>query len=79
MPVLAQRLSPYVKKPVFDQTGLKGFFDFEYKYRYDNDEAQPDDISCIVTSLQELGLKLKPSRGPVETIVIDHAEKPSAN
>jgi uncharacterized protein (TIGR03435 family) len=29
MPVLAQRLSRYLKKPVFDQTGLQGFFDFK--------------------------------------------------
>lgn len=77
MPVMAQRLSLYLGKPVFDQTGLKGFFDFEHKY--DSDEAHPDVTSCIITSLQALGLKLKPSRGPVETIVVDGAEKPSAN
>ena len=77
MPVLAQRLSRYLQKPVFDQTGLKGFFDF--KYQYATDDAQPDVISCILTSLQGVGLKLQPSQGPVETIVIDHAEKPSAN
>ncbi len=78
MPVMAQRLSRYLQKPVVDQTGLKGYFDFEYKY--DNDEeAHPDVVACIATSLQALGLKLKPSQGPVETIVIDHAEKASAN
>lgn len=77
MPVLAERLSPYVKKPVFDQTGLKGFFDF--KFEYATDEAHPDVISSILTSLQGIGLKLRPSQGPIETIVIDHAEKPSAN
>jgi uncharacterized protein (TIGR03435 family) len=77
MPVLAQRLSWYLKKPVFDQTRLKGFFDFRFTYA--TDEAQPDVISCIVTSLQGIGLKLKPSQGPSETIVIDHAEKPSVN
>jgi uncharacterized protein (TIGR03435 family) len=77
MPVLGQRLSWYLQKPVFDQTGLKGFFDFRFEYA--TDEAQPDVTACIVTSLQGIGLKLKPSQGPVETIVIDHAEKPSAN
>ena len=77
MPVLAQRLSAYLEKPVFDQTGLKGFFDFRYEYA--TNEEKPDVISCIITSLQGIGLKLKASQGPVETIVIDHAEKPSAN
>jgi len=34
----------------------------------------------IFNVLQEqLGLKLEPTKGPVKTIVIDHAEKPSAN
>jgi uncharacterized protein (TIGR03435 family) len=77
MPVLAQRISPYLQKPVFDETGLKGFFDF--RIEYSADEAQPDVQSCIFTSLAGIGLKLKPSQGPVETIVIDRAEKPSAN
>jgi uncharacterized protein (TIGR03435 family) len=34
----------------------------------------------IFNVLQEqLGLKLEATKGPVKTIVIDHAEKPSAN
>lgn len=77
MPVLAQRLSPYMRKPVIDQTGLKGFFDFSIEYA--SDGARPDITSCILTSLQGIGLKLKPSEGPIETLIIDHAEKPSAN
>jgi bla regulator protein BlaR1 len=38
-----------------------------------------DIVDVILTSVQELGLKLQSSRGPVETIVVDHIEKPSAN
>jgi uncharacterized protein (TIGR03435 family) len=39
-------------------------------------DARPD----IFTAIQEqLGLKLEPSHGPVQTMVIDHIERPSAN
>lgn len=74
---LAKRLSPYLGHPVLDRTGLKGFYDFRYEYR--TDDARPDVISSILASVQGLGLKLEAGRGPVETLVIDHAEKPSEN
>jgi uncharacterized protein (TIGR03435 family) len=77
MPGLAKRLGLYLKKPVFDQTGLKGFFDFRFSYA--TDEAQPDLTLSITTSLRGIGLNLKPSQGPAEIIIVDHAEKPSAN
>ncbi|SPF38684.1 conserved exported hypothetical protein [Candidatus Sulfopaludibacter sp. SbA4] len=77
MPLLATRLSRYLERPVLDQTGLKGSFDF--KVAYQSDDPHPDIVSSILTSVQGLGLKLEAARGPVETIVIDHAEKPSGN
>jgi len=77
MPLLALRLSRYLGRPVLDQTGLEGSFDF--KFEYATDDSQPDVISSIFTSIQGLGLKLEPAKGPVQTLVVDHAEKPSAN
>lgn len=77
MPDLAWRLSRYLERPVLDQTGLSGSFDFLVPYP--SDDARPDVISMILTTVQGLGLKLESSRGPVENIVIEHVGKPSSN
>ena len=74
---LAAHLSEYMGHPVLDQTGLNGSFDF--KYDQASDDPHPDVAAWIITSLQALGLKLEASKGTVETIVIDHAERPSEN
>jgi uncharacterized protein (TIGR03435 family) len=36
-------------------------------------------VTIAQSTVRALGLKLERSRGPVEMIVIDHLEKPSAN
>jgi uncharacterized protein (TIGR03435 family) len=79
MPQLAARLSRFLKKTVLDQTGLEGSFDFEYRLGGDDKENDADIPSFLLTSMKGIGLMLKPGHGPVETIVIDHVEKPSAN
>jgi len=79
-------------RPVVDQTGLKGRFDFELKWTADDSqfpglkgqlppprddvETQPDLFTAIQ---QQLGLKLEAVKIPVDVLVIDHVEKPSAN
>ena len=77
MPDLAWRLSRYLGRPVLDQTGLSGSFDF--RVAYSSEGPRPDVISMILATVQDLGLKLESSKGPVESIVIEHVEKPSAN
>ena len=74
---LAWRLAGALERPVLDRTGISGSFDF--RAGYPSGEPRPDVVDVILTSVQELGLKLQSSRGPVETIVVDHIEKPSAN
>jgi uncharacterized protein (TIGR03435 family) len=77
MPLLAERLCYYLGRPVIDQTGIKGSFDFEYLY--DPDDAHPDVVSTTITSVEEIGLKLKSGKAPVQRVVIEQAEKPSPN
>ncbi len=77
MQLLATRLTAYLRRPVLNQTGLNGAFDFQFEYAADDN--QPDVIASIFASIQGLGLKLEAAKGPVETLVIDHAEKPAGN
>jgi uncharacterized protein (TIGR03435 family) len=73
---LAWRLSQDLERPVVDRTEIAGSFDFDVPYSAGDD---PDLVAETLATVQELGLKLEASKGPVETIVIERAEKPSAN
>jgi uncharacterized protein (TIGR03435 family) len=93
VPFLGQTLSQIVGRPILDRTGLDRKYDFELKWT--PDESSPNgplggaaptllaadpDRPNIFTALQEqLGLRLDSSKGPVEVIVLDHIERPSAN
>lgn len=77
MDQLRRRLEDELRKPVIDETGLQGNYDFSFEYSID--DSKPENGPSLVTAMQELGLKLEAAKGPVETLVIDHAEKPSAN
>jgi uncharacterized protein (TIGR03435 family) len=82
MPALAKSLSAILGRNVIDQTGLSGSYKFSLRWTPDDQSANATGTSppSIVTAIQEqLGLKLESTRGPVEILVIDHAEKPSAN
>jgi uncharacterized protein (TIGR03435 family) len=89
---LADALSRLLSRVVLDQTGLKGTYDFTLKWtpsegqgamaETPRDAAPPPDASgpSIFTALRErLGLKLESQKGPVDTLVIDHVERPSEN
>lgn len=80
MSLLAVRLSGNLQRPVLDETGLSGSFDFKTALLGDDPKAEYQDfVASMLTSIEGLGLKLKAEKGPVETIVIDHIEQPSPN
>ncbi len=86
----AANLGSLLSREVIDKTGLAGNYNFDLHWTADDttlrgpgdpDDPPPDPSGpSLFTALQEqLGLELKSSKGPVEMLVIDHAEKPDEN
>jgi uncharacterized protein (TIGR03435 family) len=80
---LVELYAKFMDRPVIDRTGLKEKYDFSMDYEADADAPGPF-AKLIGPALfkafeQQAGLKLEATKGPVEVLVIDHAEKPSAN
>jgi uncharacterized protein (TIGR03435 family) len=86
---LAKVLFGPVGRIVIDRTGIEGSFDFQLEFVPDAanmpliNGAKPEGSTegpSIFTAVQEqLGLKLESAKGPVEILVIDHAEKAAEN
>jgi bla regulator protein BlaR1 len=87
-------LSDQLGRPVLDKTGLTGKYDLTLRWTPDDSQlpmlretesthsAPPPapSGSSLFTAIQEqLGLELESRDSPVETLVIDHVEKPSEN
>jgi uncharacterized protein (TIGR03435 family) len=75
---LAAMLSRMTRMPVLDKTGLTGFYQFDLRYadEVSKTPAETPAGPSIFTAVQEqLGLKLESKKGPVDVLVIEHAEK----
>ena len=68
-------------RPVLDKTGLEGYYAYTLGWFPANRPMPPGlDAPDMFQALQDqLGLRLESTKGPVEKVVIDHAEKPSGN
>jgi uncharacterized protein (TIGR03435 family) len=75
-------------RKVVDQTGLTGYYSIALHWApvdtanpSSNEPSAPEPSGpSIFTAVKEqLGLELKPTKGPLDTIVIDHAEMPTEN
>jgi len=85
-------LQNFLDKPVVDQSGLSGRYDFTVTFTLDpaqaarlggaplpaadNPDAAPDVFAAFQ---QQLGLKLESTKAPVDVMVIDNVQKPSEN
>ncbi len=70
---LANALGWSIDRPLIDKTGLTGLYDFQLHWT--PDENDPNGISLFTALKEQLGLKLESTKGPVEVLVIDHAER----
>ena len=84
MESMAKTIANQVHRTVIDKTGLKGSYDLSLKWSREDgvnlDDGTKDSAPPIFTALEEqLGLKLVPAKGPVETVVVDRVEMPTEN
>jgi bla regulator protein blaR1 len=90
---LVQALSNQLGRPVLDKTGLTGHYDFKLQWTPGPGEGpnfgppgpdappppDPNGPSIFTAVQEQLGLRLESTKGPVEIIVVDRAEKASEN
>lgn len=87
MPALIRVLTTLGERPVLDRTGFAGAFDFSLEWaadppaggRVEAGAQEPRRPSLLAALQEQLGLKLAPGKAPVEVLVIDSVEKPTAN
>jgi uncharacterized protein (TIGR03435 family) len=87
-------LQQQADRRVIDKTKLTGLFDFELSFLPENpanafgpggppitpgSSTAADPVPSIVTAVQKLGLRLESAKGPVEVLVIESVQKPTAN
>lgn len=75
-------------RPVVDKTGLYARYDFNLEFTPDDSQfsgaglhgtSESTNPELFTAIQQQLGLRLEATKGPIETLVIDHAEKPGDN
>ncbi len=91
---LISELALVLDRPISDKTGFTGEFNVDLNFVPDQAlrgfgfgpdgppvaaPADPNLPNIFAALEQQLGLKLAPAKGPVEVLVVDHAEKPKAN
>jgi uncharacterized protein (TIGR03435 family) len=79
-----------IGRSVVDRTGLTGLWEFELTYMPDQPLPPPQpgreppvidpNAPPLLTALQEqLGLKLEPTRGTIEVLIVERVERPTEN
>jgi uncharacterized protein (TIGR03435 family) len=89
----ASWLEPWIQanRVVFDKTGLPGEYDLQLRWTPQTiattaaegdaatQPAAPGGPTIFTALREQLGLRLESRRGPIDTLVVEHAERPSEN
>jgi uncharacterized protein (TIGR03435 family) len=67
-----------IEFPVIDRTGIPGVYDITLKTAA-SALLDPNGPSLLTLIQEQLGLKLLSAKDPIEVVVVDHFEPPSAN
>jgi uncharacterized protein (TIGR03435 family) len=83
MDSFAKILARKMDLPVVNDTGLEGIYNFKLQWTPEStkprDSGVTDLPSVFIAVQEQLGLRLRSQKAPVEILVIDHAERPSEN
>jgi uncharacterized protein (TIGR03435 family) len=77
-------ITPLERPIVIDRTGLDGLFDFTMLWNPQIQELAADatdqtGVTFLQALREQLGLRLQRETGPVEVIVVDRVERPTAD
>ena len=79
--LLVRALQGLTDRPVINRTGLTGTYDFELRFSPATLASPPanlPDLPSLYAAMQEqLGLRLEPTSGPIEFLVVERIERPS--
>jgi uncharacterized protein (TIGR03435 family) len=79
MQELSEFLSGPASRVVVDRTGLAGAFDADIEFNVLGGTSAGNQPSLATAVEEQLGLKLKSERGPVDVLVIDAVSRPEEN
>jgi len=77
--IIAAMAARQLSAPVVNKAGVTGTFAYSLSYSADLLAANQDAPSFPTALRQQLGLKLEPTRGPVDVLVIDSVQPPTEN
>ena len=82
------RIPMNLDRMIVDKTGIQGQYDFDLKWSAEDlglaegapmPFSQSSSFTLLDTALRRVGLRLESAKGPGEFLIVDHADRPTAN